>query len=47
MPRSRALGHGLELSVEGKNLTDRRVQDFGGYPLPGRAWFVHLRYSRS
>ena len=43
----RVLVPGVELTVEARNLTDRHVQDFGGYPLPGRAFFASLRYSRS
>lgn len=34
----------LEATIECRNLTDRRVFDFGGYPLPGRSWFAGLRY---
>ncbi len=34
----------LELTLECTNVTDRRVQDFGGYPLPGRSFFAGLRY---
>jgi iron complex outermembrane receptor protein len=34
----------LEATLECRNLTDRRVFDFGGYPLPGRSWFAGLRY---
>ncbi len=34
----------LELTMECTNLTDRRVFDFGGYPLPGRSLFAGLRY---
>jgi iron complex outermembrane recepter protein len=32
----------LALTVEGKNLGDRRVSDVGGFPLPGRSVFVSL-----
>jgi iron complex outermembrane receptor protein len=35
---------GLEATLECRNLTDRRVFDFGGYPLPGRSFFAGLRY---
>lgn len=31
---------GLRLTVEGRNLGDRRVSDVAGYPLPGRSVFV-------
>jgi iron complex outermembrane receptor protein len=34
----------LEATIEFRNLTDRRAFDFGGYPLPGRAFFAGLRY---
>ena len=34
----------LEATFECRNLTDRRVFDFGGYPLPGRSFFAGLRY---
>jgi outer membrane receptor protein involved in Fe transport len=34
------LGGGLRVTVEGKNLGDRRVSDVGGFPLPGRSLFV-------
>lgn len=30
------------LTVEGRNLGDRRVHDVGGYPLPGRSVFASL-----
>jgi iron complex outermembrane receptor protein len=33
----------LEATLEARNLTDRRVFDFGGYPLPGRSLFAGLR----
>ncbi len=34
----------VALTLECTNLTDRRVYDFGGYPLPGRSFFAGLRY---
>jgi iron complex outermembrane receptor protein len=34
------LGAGMRLTLEGKNLGNRRVSDVGGYPLPGRSVFV-------
>ena len=43
----RVLAPGVQLTLEARNLTDRRVVDFGGYPLPGRAFFAGLRYSHS
>ncbi len=33
----------LEATLECRNLTNRRVFDFGGYPLPGRSFFTGLR----
>ena len=39
-------GESLRLTVEGKNLGDRRVFDVGGYPLPGRSVFVALEVRR-
>jgi vitamin B12 transporter len=33
-------GERLRLTLEGKNLTDRRVSDVAGYPLPGRSVFL-------
>lgn len=30
----------LRLTLEGKNLSDRRVSDVGGFPLPGRSVFL-------
>jgi iron complex outermembrane receptor protein len=32
-------GQRLQLTFEVKNLTDKQVQDFRGFPLPGRAFF--------
>ncbi|MCC6651731.1 MAG: TonB-dependent receptor [Candidatus Eisenbacteria bacterium] len=37
----------LRLTVEGKNLGDRRAQDVGGYPLPGRSFFASCEWSRA
>jgi iron complex outermembrane recepter protein len=34
------LGEGMRFTVEGKNLGDRGVSDVGGFPLPGRSFFV-------
>ncbi|GIX48089.1 MAG: TonB-dependent receptor [Candidatus Tectimicrobiota bacterium] len=34
------LGRRLKLTFEAKNLTDEQVEDFRGFPLPGRAFFV-------
>ena len=30
------------LTLEGKNLADRVVEDVGGFPLPGRSLFASL-----
>ena len=35
----------LRLTVEGKNLGDRRAQDVGGYPLPGRSFFASCEWN--
>ncbi|MFN8588717.1 MAG: TonB-dependent receptor [Candidatus Eisenbacteria bacterium] len=34
----------LRLTLEGRNLTDRRVQDVAGYPLPGRSVFASCEW---
>ena len=36
---------GLRLAASALNLGDSRVQDFPGYPLPGRSVFVALGWS--
>lgn len=36
----RVLAERIRLTVEGKNLGDRRVSDVAGFPLPGRSVFV-------
>jgi len=41
---SLALGSGVRLSWEVRNLTDNQVADLWGYPLPGRAAFASLHY---
>jgi len=33
----------IEWLAEGKNLTDQHVEDFDGYPLPGRSFFFGAR----
>jgi iron complex outermembrane receptor protein len=33
------LGKRLKLTVEAKNITDNRIADFRGFPLPGRSFF--------
>jgi len=33
------------LSIEADNLDDEKYEDFRGYPLPGRSYFVSLKYS--
>ncbi|MBI5170494.1 MAG: TonB-dependent receptor [Candidatus Eisenbacteria bacterium] len=40
---SRAWGR-LRLTLEGKNLSDARAQDVGGYPLPGRSAFASCEW---
>uniref|UniRef100_A0A832I7N2 TonB-dependent receptor n=1 Tax=Eiseniibacteriota bacterium TaxID=2212470 RepID=A0A832I7N2_UNCEI len=35
-------GARARVTVEGRNLTDRRAADVGGYPLPGRSLFLAL-----
>jgi iron complex outermembrane receptor protein len=37
---------GLALTIEGRNLTDDRVSDVGGFPLPGRSFYTTLGYRR-
>ena len=32
------------LSLEGKNITDEDYEDFNGYPLPGTAYYVTVKY---
>ncbi|MFQ5510980.1 MAG: TonB-dependent receptor [Candidatus Krumholzibacteriia bacterium] len=38
------LGGALSLTVEGRNLADRRIGDVNGFPLPGRSFFATLTY---
>ena len=37
-------GSGASLTLEGRNLTDNRISDVNGFPLPGRSYFVTLGY---
>jgi len=37
---------GLAFTVEGRNLTDNRVSDVGGFPLPGRSFYTTLAFRR-
>jgi outer membrane cobalamin receptor len=37
-------GSGASFTIEGRNLTDNRVSDVSGFPLPGRSYFVTLGY---
>ena len=54
LPAASLWGAGLRLrvnesvsvGVEGMNLTDARVEDYLGYPLPGRMWMVGLEWRR-
>lgn len=34
----------VSLTVEGRNLADRRIGDVNGFPLPGRSFFATLNY---
>ena len=36
------LSRALSLTLEGRNLTNNRISDVGGYPLPGRSFFVTM-----
>jgi outer membrane receptor protein involved in Fe transport len=38
--------HGITLTVEGRNIGDRRISDVSGYPLPGRSIYATLKLSR-
>jgi iron complex outermembrane receptor protein len=38
---------GFTLELEGRNLRDREYEDFNGYPLPGRAFYLTLRHEYS
>ena len=33
----------IHLGLDAKNITDARVNDVWGYPLPGRSWSVSLK----
>jgi iron complex outermembrane receptor protein len=35
---------GFALTLEGRNLSDERVSDVGGFPLPGRSFYSTLSY---
>ena len=37
--------HGISLSLEGRNLSDQRIYDVSGFPLPGRTLFATIGYS--
>lgn len=39
-----AAGQHLRVTLEGRNLTDRRAADVAGYPLPGRCLYVSCEY---
>jgi iron complex outermembrane receptor protein len=43
----RRLGAGFSVTLEGRNLTDERVSDVGGFPLPGRLFYTTLGYRYS
>ncbi|HBR96567.1 MAG TPA: hypothetical protein DD979_04220 [Gammaproteobacteria bacterium] len=42
LTRQSPSGFGISLALN--NLTDETVEDFNGYPKPGRAWFITLSY---
>lgn len=35
----------VKISLEGKNMTDELYEDFNGYPLPGRSFYLSLKYN--
>jgi iron complex outermembrane receptor protein len=35
---------GVFVTAEGRNLTDNRVSDVHGFPLPGRTFYATLSY---
>ncbi len=37
---------GLSFTAEGRNLSDNRISDLGGFPLPGRVFYSTLSYKR-
>ena len=41
----RSPAHGISLSLEGQNLSDQRIYDVSGFPLPGRTLFATIGYS--
>ncbi len=41
----RSPAHGISLSLEGHNLSDERIYDVSGFPLPGRTLFATIGYS--
>ncbi len=40
----RSPAHGISLSLEGRNLSDQRIYDVSGFPLPGRTLFATIGY---
>jgi len=40
-----SLPAGISVTMEGKNLTNNRIGDVAGFPLPGRSFFATIRYS--
>ncbi|MCK4549779.1 MAG: TonB-dependent receptor, partial [Candidatus Krumholzibacteria bacterium] len=40
----RSPAHGISLSFEGHNLSDQRIYDVSGFPLPGRTLFATIGY---
>ncbi|MCB1755603.1 MAG: TonB-dependent receptor [Gammaproteobacteria bacterium] len=42
---SRDFGRKFHFALELKNIGDQAVEDFNGYPKPGRAWYLSLSYN--
>jgi hypothetical protein len=36
---------GLRATFEGRNLTDNRVSDVSGFPLPGRSFYLTIDFN--
>jgi iron complex outermembrane receptor protein len=35
----------FQLNIEAKNIGDNLYEDYNGYPLPGRSWYVSMKYT--
>ncbi|WP_028314722.1 TonB-dependent receptor [Desulfatibacillum aliphaticivorans] len=35
---------GFSIELQGKNLRDKRYEDYNGYPLPGRAYYLTIKF---